>query len=209
MNFHSQLERSTWQAKPAIAGLVTVLSFSCTPAHKGIRIDSMAELAPETVPGTSAELMLAGTSYSVQISVKRNEDRMELILLSHGEPFEIERYQVSADRFSLLDAAEEHFVPALPLLKFPLRIGDGWSWAGTMKTGDISRQASAKIVSAWETLFVSGVSHDSVKITVDLAFDANKGKPPLKRQLVFWFEPKAGLIKREFGTASIRQPSQG
>jgi hypothetical protein len=194
--------------EPALVWLAAFFCCSCGSAHRAATIATMAELAPETVPGKSADLILAGTSYPVQLVVKRNQDRMELILENHDEPFEIERYEVGSNEFSLLDAAEEHFWDPLPLLKFPLRMGEGWTWVGTMTTGQIPRRATAKIVPSSETLFISGVSYETIKVDVDLSLYANMGKTPLKRSLDFWFEPKGGLIKRAFGTASVRQPQE-
>lgn len=201
--------------KPAAIGrgpaaLWAALCVGCTaPPHHGEVISSISQIAPATIPGTSADLLLAGTPYPVQIVVKRSGNIMELVLQNHGEPFEIERYEVSPDQFGLIDAAEEHFAPPLPLLKFPLTMGEEWGWSGTMSTGQIPRLATAKVTPAWETLFLSGVSHKTVKIDVDLSLYANKGKSPLKRSLDFWFEPKLGLIKRQFGSTSIREPTRG
>jgi hypothetical protein len=76
-----------------------------------------------------------------------------------------------------------------------------------MTSAEIGRQATATITAGNETLYIKGLAADTIKVVVDLNLDADPNRPPLKRQLVFWFQKGHGLIKREFGSASIRQPS--
>lgn len=181
---------------------------SCKPLGQGAAITSIDELAPDVLPGATADLVLAGTAYPVALNRINHGDTLELDLVSHGEVLEAERYQRGPSSFALLDAAEEHFKPGIPLLKFPLRVGESWTWRGNMTTGLIPRSATATIATASDSVFLTDTSHDTVRTTVDLSFEADPGKAPLKRQLIFWFEPKAGIVKRQFGTASVRQPSK-
>ena len=192
---------------PASAILVFLLSgTACKNRGPLTVIRSIDDMRPDAQPGKTADLVLAGTAYPVTLRQTRNAGRVELDLISHGEVLESERYEIGSQSFSLLDAAEEHFLPALPLLRFPLTIGENWTWTGTMTTGRIPRPATASVAISTADLFAGGASHDTVKAMVDLSFEANPGRAPLKRQLSFWFDPNDGLIQREFGTASVRQP---
>jgi hypothetical protein len=180
----------------------------CTVRNGPVTVESLSDMAPDASPGKTADLILGGTTYPVDIRLARSQGQMTLDLAGHGEILESERYGVEGQTFGLLDAAEEHFKPMLPLLKFPMHTGDAWSWSGSLTTGGISRPATAAISTANERIFAGGVSHETVRSTVDISMEANPGKQPVQRQLIFWFEPKAGVIKRQFGAESIRQPPQ-
>jgi hypothetical protein len=167
----------------------------------------LSDMTPQALPGKTSDLILAGATYPVTLKAVEKPDTLTLDLISHGEVLESERYGITGETFGLWDAAEEHFKPMLPLLKFPLHLGDSWDWTGCLATGGISKPAVAEISTESERIFTAGASHETVRTTVDISVDANPGKPQLKRQLIFWFEPKAGIITRQFGP-SVRQPSQ-
>jgi len=166
----------------------------------------MSDVAPTTAPGTQAELDLAGTAYPVGLKTTDKDGRLQIDLVSHDEVFEVERYAYDEESFSLMEAAEEHYSPPLPLLSFPIHTDDPGSWSGTMTTGPIARPATAKISTSIEHTYIGGTSEDTLKVVVDLDLVADQNRAPLKRQLVFWFEKGRGLIKREFGSADVRQP---
>lgn len=183
---------------------------SCGRSHtpsSAIIVESPEDFAPATTPGATADLILGGNKYPVNIRAKKDGDQVTFLLLDHGEVFESETYQSTDKAFSLVNAADEKYDPPLPLLKFPMRDVEKWSWSGNMVTGTIARKATATISTTREPLYLKSSPHETLKVTVDIGLEANPGKAPLWRQLVFWFEPGAGIIKREFGSASVRQPT--
>jgi hypothetical protein len=173
----------------------------------GAEFHSQSDLAPESDFGKKAVLLLAGASYPVSVALSRTDGQFSVRLVSNGEDLEEEDYRSEPEAFELTEADEERYAPPLPLLRFPMRVGDTWTWNGTMTSGGIGREASAMVHSTTDRLFVSELPHDTIKVAVDILLDANPGRPPLKRQLAFWFEPGHGMIKRAFGSASVRQPA--
>jgi hypothetical protein len=127
-------------------------------------------------------------------------------LVAHGEVFETEEYEDGPRQFSLLYSGEERYNPPLPLLQFPFGFGDKWDWNGSMTSGGIPRKASATVITASDRLYYGNQSHETVRVSVGISLSANPGSPPLRRDLTFWFEPQSGIVKRQFGSASIRQP---
>ncbi len=175
---------------------------------KPINVDTLADLAPQTPPAKSAHLVLAGTSYPVSLQQTQTSTSLTLNWLSHGEVLESETYGTQGQVFGLQGADEVHFQPMLPLLKFPLHFGDSWSWTGSLVAAGMTRPATAQVTVDQDRIFVSGASIDTVKSTAEISIQSGSGKPPIKREVVFWFEPKAGIVKRQFGSASIREPAQ-
>jgi hypothetical protein len=166
----------------------------------------MEEIAPQTPPGTQAELLLAGTTYSVDLKTTDKAGNLRIDLIGHGEVFETEDYEYDPHSFSVEEAAEEQYAPPLPLLTFPIRTEDPVSWSGTLTSGHIGRQATATVTTTTERSYLGGAGEDTLKVNVVLNMVADPNHPPLSRQLVFWFARGRGLVKREFGTTSVRQP---
>ncbi len=191
-------------------GLIPLLA-GCThagnPANSGSGglIANLAALHPEVAPGTKAMLKLAGVKVPVAVKYVLQGKKLTVKLLAHGEVFEEEGYESDAESFRLREAADGNYAPPLELLKFPMHVGDKWSWSGRMETGGISRPTKATVSSVNNKLYVGAVGHDSVQVTVDLEIFADAGRPPTKRKLTFWFVPNKGLIRREFGTESVRE----
>lgn len=113
---------------------------------------------------------------------------------------EHEGYRVEPDAFLLIQAGGETFDPPLPVLKFPLKIGDGWSWTGTLRAGEATSAAEAKVMTIRESLFTP--PSEALRVNVELTLRRGVGS---KRNLSFWFLEGRGLVQREFG-ASIRRP---
>jgi hypothetical protein len=55
-------------------------------------------------------------------------------------------------------------------------------------------------------LNLAGGPYATIRAHVALVLDT--GSPePAKRELMFWFVPKKGIIKRDFGAISTREPA--
>lgn len=175
----------------------------------GSVIHSIDDLDPADVPPERAVLQLAGGTVSkipVTIRAERQGDLYMLHLIAHDEILESEVYSVTSDEFRLVEAAGEKYSPALPLLKFPARIGEAAPWRGDITIGGRSHPAWAEVRSQKDKIDLGGFSDDALQVQVVLTIESG-GTRPTTRLLVFWFAKGKGLVKREFGQASTRSPA--
>lgn len=92
----------------------------------------------------------------------------------------------------------DFFEPPIPLLKFPMTVGDQWTWTGENLSGDLHK-ASAKITTSEQPT--------TVRVQVELALDSGTGVPA-KRTMTFVFAPGRGVVRREIGESSTRIPAE-
>lgn len=177
-----------------------------TISGQGRLIESFDDLKPDALPGKRAEMLMAGTHIPVDLSVRSADSEFVIVLHAHGETFETEKYRTTPTSFSLSEAGGDNYVPALDLLRFPMHLGDQWTWQGRVLSGGIQRQATATVSSSSTTLYQGGLTTEAVKVDVDLSLYSEGDKTPAARKLVFEFVPGKGIVRREFGDASVRQP---
>jgi len=193
--------------------LVALLSAHCNrsdsskPEPTGDRqnLTSIEEFRPNALPYTSAALVLAGTVIPVQMKETPHAGKVTFLMTAHGETLEEESYVFDSSAFRIAGAAGETYEPAITLLRFPMRVGDEWVWNGEMESGSVSRPARAKVTTKSEPLNIPGVASDSVRVAVELEMDSGAPTPAI-RTLTFWFVSGKGVVKREFGASSTRQP---
>jgi hypothetical protein len=179
-----------------------------TPGDYAPRYAQPRDLQPDAAPGDEAELVLAGTRLPVELRHSQQAEMLTLELLAHGELLEREVYRSLPEEFGLVEASKERYDPPLPLLRFPLQIGETWEWSGTMEMAASPRPVTATVATASDKLYLGEAPTEAVKVSVHLAIDAGPNLPPAKRELTFWFAPGRGLVRREFGAASHREPPQ-
>lgn len=173
----------------------------------GAEIASLKAIGAGCPVGNRAKLVLAGDPIDVHVSCAEAGGNVTIKLNAHGATFEEERYKKTADSFFLVDAALSVFDPPLLLAKVPMHSGDKWTWTGQMSSGGVAHPASAAITTSTERVFPPNAGAvDALKVVVDLQIDGG-GPTPAKRQLSFWFAQNQGLIKRQFGTTSTREPA--
>jgi hypothetical protein len=169
----------------------------------------MTDLKPDALPGEEAQLVYGGTKVPVTLAQERSGSDLTLRILAHNEPTEMEVYRVGAQEFSISNAAGEVYEPPIDLLRFPLRLGASWDWAGTMTAGGLQKNATARVETSADRLFPETVPLDAVKVAVKLDIVANPPNgPTAKRDLTFWFAEGRGVVRRAFGAASVREPRQ-
>jgi hypothetical protein len=173
----------------------------------GRLIGSYSELKPDAQPGLRADMVMAGTRIPVDVSVKSTGSLFEILLRAHGQTFEREVYRDDPKSFSLVEAAGDRYSPDLELVRFPMRVGDGWNWHGTVSSGGIRRTATASVDSSTTHLYDNGATTEAVKVEVNLSLYSEGTKMPAKRKLTFEFVPGKGVDRREFGDASVREPA--
>lgn len=172
---------------------------TAVPDGPAVTFDS---IRPDSTPSVKAKLILAGTELPVELRKKARGKIIQYELWAHGAPVELETYRRDDDRFSLLVAADEKYFPEIDLLRFPMKVGQSWSWEGKVQ-GGTNHTARAKVTTSEEQLYLDGLSRKTIKVVVDRTY-SDREPAPLK--LSFWFEPNNGIIRREFGTADQRLP---
>lgn len=168
---------------------------------------SPKDLGADSPPPKSALLQLAGGEpLKVDVEATRDGQNLQIDLVSHGEAIETETYSITPTSFNLVEAAGESYEPVLPLLKFPLTVGNQWSWKGQIVLSSADIPAEATVTTATEPLGLEGYPLEAVQISVTLEIGDPLARAA-KRVLNFWVAPGYGVIKREFGLASSRIPA--
>lgn len=192
----------------ALVLVLLVSGCSGRQSGSGAKIETSQDLKPDATVPVKASLKIGEVNMPVEIRQKNELDTVRLEIDAHGQTFETEVYRATEKSFDLVDAAGEIYDKPLPLLKFPMNVGDTWKWVGTMRSGDEPHKASATVTSASESIMVpSSGSTESVLVVVDLNIESG-GPTPANRKLRFWFVKDRGLLKRQFGIGSSREPSE-
>lgn len=191
------------------SGLTSKANPGRTDASGGIRIASFNDLKPDSYNDARATVELGGMKIPTTVKITRSPNKVVIDLLSADEVIDSETYEFDDNLFGLSATLDETYSPLLPLVKFPMRVGEEpWDWKGTLTSGGVKRTATASISSKSEPLFLPGISSESViKVEVRLSIDA--GAPdPAQKVLTFWFAPDHGVVKRSFGHALTRTPAE-
>lgn len=193
-----------------VAGLGFVLSCQqrvvkdSPDAKPGMRFSDAASLDPGALPYGKASLILAGTSYPVEVRRSANGDKITFDLINHGESIDRENYILNSSGFQIAQGAGLTYEPAIPLVLFPMNVGDKWEWKGEVVAGTERQAAHASMTSEAESLNLESGFYDGFKVAVSLTLGS--AEPPIEKRMSFWFVPKQGIVKREFGTTSTRGP---
>ena len=162
-------------------------------------------LKADELPYKSARLILAGTSLPVEMNRVQKGNDVSFRLVTRNEVLETERFQSDATGFRFAGLSDEHFVPPIPLVRYPFIVGESWQWSGVAGLGPNEKAATANLRSDSETINLAGGVHGCIVVVADLVVHTSTGTDS-KRTLKFWIEPQKGLIKREFGFSSTREP---
>ena len=187
------------------ASLIVLAGCGCDSAEADEpSLRDAAAFQTDALPGETATLELAGTEIPVEVK-RRMEGSITVIeLWAHGQVVQQERYEAKGDRFSLQMAGGEQYASPLPLLKFPMDVGESWDWEGKMGTPENLRPAKAKVTTATEQVYAP-TPVQAVRVQVDLELESG-GPLPAKRTLTFWIVEGRGVVKRQFGSGSSRVP---
>lgn len=182
---------------------------SIPPISKNFQ--SSGDLKPEVLPPKEANLVLASYIIPVELEGKAVNGKLVLTWLADkdsrsGPPVvaEAETYFFSDQGFSLAEAPGERFDPPIRLVKYPLSLGDTWDWSGKLQTGATAAKATAKVTASEAVLNIPYGNFSALLVTADIHVE--QGTEGAKRTFKFWFQPGKGLIKREFGQSSSREP---
>lgn len=172
----------------------------------GAYIAQKSDLKPDANPGDQAQLILEGVIIPVQMKAVPKGGQFALDLFYNDQLFEEELYASSEKGMSLVNAAGETYIPPIPLIKFPMHIGDTWTWKGKMMTGPAGREAAATIRTLDGKVDTASGREDALVVEVDLEMFSGAKEAALRR-LAFWFVKDKGLLKREFGASTSRVPA--
>lgn len=183
-------------------------SGSETPDVPPPRLFRFDDVKPTGTPPVKARLILDGLPVPVSVKTERKDNQFTIELLSHEELFDYEKYVIDGETsFALFEGAGEQCEPPIPLLTFPFTFIDApRTWQGTLSSERIPHPAHATIHVEKDTVTMSNASIDAIHVRVDIVIDGSTIHPERERRLNFWFAPDKGLLKREFGTSSIREP---
>ncbi len=164
-----------------------------------------SELKPETLPYEEGFLVLAGTQIPVVIEEVREPKKLTLKIKTNGALIEDEVYEFDETGFRFLAGPGVAFSPAIPLIRYPVKSGETWKWAGTMNQSDSSYKATADITAKNETLNIPAGKFETLYVEVNMRLEVGTPEPAI-RLLKFWFVPNQGVLRREFGASSTREP---
>ncbi|KAA0225276.1 MAG: hypothetical protein AKCLJLPJ_01929 [Fimbriimonadales bacterium] len=136
--------------------------------------------------------------------MESSADTRTLKIVANNSTLEEEVYKVTTDGISLITfGINETFDPPLQLLKFPMRVGDGFDWSGTFTSGK-PLPTNAEITTAAESISLATGAAQAVR--VDVLLKLSDGSPqPSERRMVFWFVKGEGPVRRDFGD-DVREP---
>lgn len=175
------------------------------PSQTAKSFPNKESLTPEAMPYSTARLILAGTPVSVQMERATKGADVVFKLIARKEVIEEEHYILAPTVFAFSGLSDETFEPAIPLVRYPFNVGDTWEWTGEARLGTNKKTATAVMSSSAETLNLAGGVYDCVAVVADLVVESGEGAKS-KRALRFWIQPKKGIVKREFGFSSTREP---
>jgi hypothetical protein len=167
------------------------------------------DLQPYVEPYSRAYI-LTGSPVETKVVTEKapGEVSFKFFALSQStdeEPLDDESYTYGEDAFCYAGNMGEQYEPDLPLLKFPLKVGDSWDWKGTHVLGGVERKATAKVTTSHDMLNTVAGEFSTVRSVVELAIETGT-KDKSKYKLTFWFAPKKGVVRREFEFSTTREP---
>jgi hypothetical protein len=177
-----------------------------TPEKKGPHIRTREEIDPTFALDKHAKVTSAGLARPMDVDTDLDDNEYIVRLELHGEEYDEEVYKDLPGSFSLSQAAGEMYDLPIPLLKFPMQVGDTWNWEGAATAAGESSPATAVVKTDEEEIFVCGVAVQAVRTSVTISIVPRPGAQPIDREMTFYFAPKRGLFKRSWGNTSIREP---
>lgn len=174
------------------------------PGDVILNATSHSDVNPENLPYTEGVLILRGSEVPVDLEVGEGSDFV-LLIKAHGAVLDSETYRLSDEGIGFLGLMGEEFVSPIPIIKYPVRDGDTYSWEGAVVTGGESRDCWAEVTIKMETLNLPIGVFEAIRADVDLEMESG-AEEPAKRELIFWIVPDHGVMKTQFGHSYTRQP---
>lgn len=170
------------------------------PSPSGPRFER-SELQPDAVYSEKAELVFPNLDVPVTMKRTLKDGKIRFDFLSMGEVLDSEVYVLDRSSYGLQEMNMESYSPPIPILMFPMAVGEKWEWTGSQESGGRTHKAWATISSQIAKLPDRDL--ETVHITVNLNIDSTVG-PPSERKVEFWFTKGRGIVKRSYGDALAR-----
>ena len=158
------------------------------------------------VPGDKAMLRMAGIDIPVKIKAVRHEEQVALVLIANDVVMDREVYHRDDKELGIAFGAGEAFSPPIPLMRFPMRVGDTFDWNGVMMSNNRARGARAKVTSAVAKTDTGEGTETGIRVQVALDIMPEQKGPSIKRSMTFWIVEGKGVVRREFASDSVREP---
>jgi hypothetical protein len=146
-----------------------------------------------TVDGTRTNYQLRSTTKGTTVTFQA---------LSDGKVVDEEVYDVQDKMVLLKTAAGENFDPPVVLLRFPLTVGDQYSWKGKLCCDIEKINGSATVVTSTDYVPRNEKNDDAIKAEMNLSFGEGAS-----RKLSFWFVKGKGVVKTQM-YKNTREPKQ-
>lgn len=169
------------------------------------RFTKSDDMRAYAVPYDQAYIIYGGTPVQASVQVVNRPGEVDFSFEAHDEVLDMELYSYDDKTFRYRGSSTESYSPGIPLLRFPFDVGDSWTWAGTFNWGDRDRPATARISTASEKLNTLAGQFGTVAVTVVVEVESGSSGP-VNYELLFWFAPERGLVKREFAHGTTREP---
>jgi hypothetical protein len=160
-------------------------------ADEFLPLDAGTANSTYTVDGTKTNYVLKTVKTGTTVNFQATSD---------GKVVDEEVYDVKDNSILLKSAAGENFNPPVVLVKFPLYVGDQYTWKGSLCCEIEKIEGSATVTTS--TDFVQGKdnSSDAIKAEMNLKFGEGAS-----RKLSFWFVNGKGIVKTEI-LKNVRGP---
>jgi hypothetical protein len=146
-----------------------------------------------------------GSQMGAHLEVRKSGKVRAFEMILDGKVIDREVYEIGENSILIHELLDEKFALPIPILKFPMKIGDGWDWKGKITSMQETLDAEATIETSASEVAMQGNSVRAICVELQLRIFEKPNKP-VTHALRFWFVPGAvnghGLVKREFGTST-------
>lgn len=144
--------------------------------------------------------LVDGTATDFKLKTSNEGTKVTFQAVSNDMVVDEEVYDVKDGKVLLCHAVGEDFVEPIPLLKFPLSIGDKYDWKGNLMFEGQSLKGSAQVTTSTDYVNLKDKSQEAIRVEVNLRIADNAS-----RKLSFWFVKGMGALKTEMGK-NVREP---
>lgn len=164
----------------------------------------MSDMQPYVEPYPNAYI-LAGQAVETELECQKSPGAVKFDFTAYGTLIDQENYAYDDTTFRYVGNEVDTFVPGIPLLKFPLTVGDKWDWSGEYRGAGRVLKSTAEVTTEPELLKTVAGEFTTVRVDVQIARESGAKEPAMWRH-TFWFAPKRGVVRREIEFGFVREP---
>lgn len=151
-----------------------------------------------TYGGTSGKRPMSETATISAVQKSAGKTVVTIQWMRNGRGWQ-EGYEVTASGVAQTNAGQngrDTFLPPLPILKYPAKVGQSWTWKGqNVLGGQITMEGTATVrVAAREKVQTPAGAFSAYRVEAQITLKGS-GQPPHVTSRTYWFAPKAGLVK--------------